>query len=120
MQLSAKLERTHSSRGGQFVVIFQKVPKNSIFDQILTSTPRPNVPPSPTYPRQHIPPPPNVPPQRKPPFPPTYPPLPLLCNTQPTTYPHPPNLPPPNVSPQTYPPNPRRTPPPPNVPHPPT
>ena len=38
LQLSAKLEQTRSSRGGQFVVIFQKVPKNSFFDQLLMST----------------------------------------------------------------------------------
>ena len=34
---SAKLERTRSSRGDQYVVIFQKVSKNSIFDQLFTS-----------------------------------------------------------------------------------
>ena len=36
---------TRSSKGGQYVVIFQKVSKNSIFDQLLTSTPL-NVPPT--------------------------------------------------------------------------
>ena len=34
-RFSAKLERTRSSRGDQYVVIFQKVPKNSIFDQYI-------------------------------------------------------------------------------------
>ena len=43
---SAKLERTRSSRGDQYVVIFQKVPKNSIFDSLFTpETPNHDVPP---------------------------------------------------------------------------
>ena len=95
LQLSAKLERTRSSRGDLYVVIFQKKPKNSILTSYSRQQPqcprrRPNLPPPPptyslhqrtpsTYPISNPPPPPtypppqrtspNVPPQRTPPPP---------------------------------------------------
>ena len=90
----------------------KKKPKNSIFDQLFTSTtppPRPYLPPPPpltyslpsTYPLNvsniQLPPPTNVlqPPQPHPPHPPpTYP---------PPMYPPPPQRTPPNVPPSTYP-----------------
>ena len=72
MQLSAKLERTRSSRGGQYVIIFQKVPKNSTFDQLLT---HPNVPPNPRRTPLTYPHPPRIPPNPR---------------RTPLTYPHPP------------------------------
>ena len=85
---SAKLERTRSSRGDQYVVIFQKVPKNSIFDQLITSTTPPPAPTYPPSPRQRTP-----SPQRTP-----------------QRIQHPTNPPPPNVPPLNVPPNPRRNP----------
>ena len=108
----AKLERTRSSRGGQYVVIFQKVPKNSIFDQLLTSIPTP--PPAPTYPHpQRTPPPPTYAPSHPPPpnvstLPPQRTPPPLRTPTQPTTYPsHVPPSPhvPPSCTPIPHPPH---------------
>ena len=78
MQLSAKLERTRSSRGGQYVVILQKSPKTAFLTSSSRQPLRPNVPPPP-------PPPPHVTstPRRTP-----------LTYPYPPTYPHPPTYPP--------------------------
>ena len=117
LQFSAKLVRTRSSRSGQLVVIFQKVPKNSIFDPLLASTP----PPAPTNPHTNVPPPPrpNEPHTNVSPRPPIYPPPPPPPNVNPLpklTQPPPQRTPPTRDVPPSRNPIYQRTPPPPNVP----
>ena len=111
MQLSAKLERTRSSRGGQYVVILKRPICKNFPVSVPPLTPRRIIPPPSRTPIPTYPPPPRRTPLRRITIP-TYPPPPRrtpLRRITPTYVPPPPHDVPP--SPTTYPPPPHDVPP---------